>query len=121
MVVLIATASYGSPPPPSGPVNDWGKYDANASPGFDSAHFSVWGRAAATDQYLIQDMVTNHQADLLLVMLGFNDLGWFYSDQDGLLNSMHTFVTNARAANPNLKFAIASEYCACPSAGVDRC
>ncbi|OBT62629.1 hypothetical protein VE03_08513 [Pseudogymnoascus sp. 23342-1-I1] len=38
------------------------------------------GRAAAVDKGLIQDVVAAHQADLMLLMLGFNDMGWFYSD-----------------------------------------
>ena len=41
-------------------------------------------------------------------MLGFNDMGWFYSGPDGTLDSIHTLITNARAANPNLKFAVAN-------------
>lgn len=41
-------------------------------------------------------------------MLGFNDVGWFYSDAPGTLNSIQTLITNARKANPNLKFAVAN-------------
>ncbi|RBQ72054.1 hypothetical protein FVER14953_09857 [Fusarium verticillioides] len=40
-------------------------------------------------------------------MLGFNDMGWFYSDAAGTLDSVTTFVANARAANPNVKIAMA--------------
>ncbi len=40
-------------------------------------------------------------------MLGFNDMGWFYSDAFGTLDSIHTLITNARAANPNIKIAVA--------------
>jgi hypothetical protein len=41
-------------------------------------------------------------------MLGFNDLGWFYSDAPGTIDSVDTFVTNARAANPNVQIALAN-------------
>lgn len=39
-------------------------------------------------------------------MLGFNDLGWFYSDADGLIANMHTLIENARQSNPDLKIVI---------------
>ncbi len=41
-------------------------------------------------------------------MLGFNDMGWFYSDAYGTLGSMNSLVSEARAANPNIKIAIAN-------------
>lgn len=41
-------------------------------------------------------------------MLGFNDMGWFYSDAPGTIDSVDTFVANARAANPNIKIALAN-------------
>jgi lysophospholipase L1-like esterase len=108
--------SAPSPPPlygtsqPTGPIKTSGGYAAGVSPDFNSNsnHFAVWGRAAAVDKGLIQDVVTAHQADLMLLMLGFNDMGWFYSDAPGTLDSIITLINNARAANPNLKFAIAN-------------
>jgi hypothetical protein len=41
-------------------------------------------------------------------MLGFNDMGWFYSDAPGTIDSVDTFVANARAANPNVNIALAN-------------
>lgn len=41
-------------------------------------------------------------------MLGFNDMGWFYSDAHGTLDSIQTLISNTRSANPNLKFAVAN-------------
>lgn len=40
--------------------------------------------------------MASYPADLMLVMLGFNDLGWFYSDDNGLLNNMATLIRNTR-------------------------
>lgn len=40
--------------------------------------------------------------------LGFNDMGWFVSDAGGTLDSMKKLVDEARAAKPNLKFAVAN-------------
>lgn len=83
-----------------------GGYAAGIS--FDSDHFSIWGQACAEDTGLIRDVVQNSQPDVMLVMLGFNDLGWFYSDDKGLLKNMQTFIANARAAKPNVKIALAN-------------
>jgi hypothetical protein len=75
---------------------------------FPKNHFAVWGRAAAVDKGLIKEVMEAHPADLMLLLLGFNDMGWFYSDSMGTLDSIHTLISNARAANPNIKFAIAN-------------
>ncbi|EHA17820.1 hypothetical protein ASPNIDRAFT_38570 [Aspergillus niger ATCC 1015] len=85
-----------------------GGYAPDVSPDFDRHHFAVWGRTAAIDKDLIFDVLSAHQADLILLMLGFNDMAWFQSDASGTLDSIRTLVINARAANPNLKFAIAN-------------
>jgi lysophospholipase L1-like esterase len=53
-------------------------------------------------------MVAQYQPDYLLVELGFNDVGWFISDAVGTLQSMSTFISNARAAKPDIAFAIAN-------------
>ncbi|TQS33006.1 hypothetical protein Golomagni_06662 [Golovinomyces magnicellulatus] len=45
---------------------------------------------------------------MLLIALGFNDMGWFYSDDVGTLQSMKAIVDQARAAKPDIKFAIAN-------------
>jgi hypothetical protein len=65
---------YGAAPPTSS-IKSSGGYAVGASVDFDSDHFAVWGRAAAVDKGLIQDVVAAHQADLMLLMLGFNDMG----------------------------------------------
>jgi hypothetical protein len=44
----------------------------------------------------------------MLLMLGFNDIGWFYSNAPSTLDSIITLINNACIANPNLKFAIAN-------------
>lgn len=99
---------YDSPISPAPSIRATGKYAADVSPDFQSNHFAVWGRAAAVDKGLIQDIVKRYPADLMLLMLGFNDMGWFYSNALGTLSSIKILVTNARVANPNLKFAIAN-------------
>ncbi|MFJ4963595.1 phosphatidylinositol-specific phospholipase C domain-containing protein [Streptomyces sp. NPDC088729] len=97
----------GEAAPPEGPPRTSGGYARDAGE-FDSDHFAVWGRQAAQDKSLIKAQVEKYQPDLLLVGLGFNDMGWFVSDASGTLASMKTLVDEARAAQPRLKFALAN-------------
>lgn len=60
------------------------------------------------DKSLIQDVVAEHQPDYVLVELGFNDMGWLVSDAQGTLDSMETFVRNARAGKSDIAFVIAN-------------
>ncbi|MFG2936708.1 fibronectin type III domain-containing protein [Streptomyces sp. NPDC048282] len=92
---------------PSGEVRADGTYAEGAS-AFDSDHFSVWGRQAAQDKNMIANEVARYQPDLLLVGLGFNDMGWFVSDADGTLESMKTLVDEARVAKPDIDIALAN-------------
>lgn len=57
-------------------------------PSFQSNHFAVWGRQIAQDIPLIRNVVQKYEPDIILDMLGFNDMGWFVSGADGTLNSM---------------------------------
>ncbi|KAF5126392.1 Protein sidekick-1 [Metarhizium anisopliae] len=114
--VKAETPSPPRPPPlykeilPQKPYVTDGGYAKGVEGAFlsNSNHFAIWGRAAAVSKGLIQDVLHQHNADLMLLMLGFNDMGWFYSDADGTIDSMDTLVSNARAANPNIKIAIAN-------------
>ena len=109
-------ASPPSPPPLYGttlastPAGTTGGYAQDVDPAFlsNSNHFAAWDRAAAVDKGVIERVLQQNSADLMLLMLGFNDMGWFYSDGQGTLDSIGTLVSNSRAANPNLKFAIAN-------------
>ncbi|WP_328440134.1 SGNH/GDSL hydrolase family protein [Streptomyces sp. NBC_00444] len=108
-----ADAVTPSPPPLQGEARDesspprtWGGYAELQT--FDSDHFAVWGRQAAQDKKLIREAVTAYQPDLLLVGLGFNDMGWFVSGPEGTLDSMKELVDQARAAKPDIKFALAN-------------
>lgn len=85
-----------------------GGYARGVNPDFESEHFALWGRAAAVSREEVGDVVKKHPTDLMLVMLGFNDMGWFYSDWEGTLESIGILINNARGANPDLKFAIAN-------------
>jgi hypothetical protein len=99
---------YGHEPSERPPAMDGG-YAEGVDTAFlsNSNHYAAWGRAAAITKDLIKDVVRKYQPDLMLLMLGFNDLGWFVSDGQGAIDSIQTLICNARAANPNLKFAVA--------------
>lgn len=92
-------------PPPDGPRTSGG-YAKDVSKHFDSHHFSRWGYAAAQARDAIREQVETHKPDMILTMLGFNDMGWFISDANGTFESMQIFVKQARAANPNVRFAL---------------
>jgi hypothetical protein len=94
---------YGSTEPTT-MASTTGGYAAGVDAGFlsNSNHFAVWGRAAATDKGLIGDILDQYQADMMLIMLGFNDMGWFYSNAEGTIDSIGAIVDNARAKNPNI-------------------
>ncbi|KAF2671363.1 hypothetical protein BT63DRAFT_370985, partial [Microthyrium microscopicum] len=100
-----------SPPPIVGgvgsdsPISVDGTYAGGA---FNSNHFAVWGRQCAQDVSQIQSIVSQYNPDLLLIELGFNDIGFFVSDSQGTLNCMQNLVNNARAGRANLKIAIAN-------------
>ncbi|MEU1251143.1 hypothetical protein [Micromonospora arida] len=97
----------GAAAPEEGIPRTWGGYAEGAS-AFGPYHFAVWGRQADQVKYTIRAQVAEHMPDLLLVGLGFNDLGWFVSGPDGTIASMTMLVNEARAANPNLKLALAN-------------
>lgn len=83
-------------------------YASDIGTGWDTGHFAAWGRQLAQDKGQIRQMVAEYQPDILLVELGFNDMGWWVSDAGGTLSSMDTFVSEARAAKSDVKFAIAN-------------
>ncbi|EFR02396.1 fibronectin [Nannizzia gypsea CBS 118893] len=99
---------YESTEAPKASIKISGGYAPGVSPNFDRHHFAIWGRAAAVDKHLIYDVVTAHPTDMMLLMLGFNDLGWLFSKPMDAVASLYDLINNARKANPNLKFAVAN-------------
>jgi lysophospholipase L1-like esterase len=106
----VAPPVAGEPVPAPAPPSVNGGYATGSWPPplFDSDHFAVWGRQAAQDKDLIYDQVAQFKPDYLLVGLGFNDMGWFVSGPEGTLGSIKTLVDRARAAKPDIKFALAN-------------
>ncbi|KAH7362814.1 fibronectin type III domain-containing protein [Plectosphaerella cucumerina] len=96
----------GSGPAPPDAPRTGGAHANGVS--FDSAHWALWGRQAAQVKGEIQGQVSTHSPDWLLIMLGFNDLGWFVSGPEGLLSSVKEIVDKARAAKSNVRVLIAN-------------
>lgn len=85
-----------------------GGYAKDVSPDFESRHFSTSGRQVFQVKSTIAEQVRLHNPDMLLVMLGFNDLGWCVSGPEGTLENMMELIANARSVRPNLKFLVAN-------------
>lgn len=80
--VGVHTIAQQPQPPPltlPPPYNNLSVTDgyAYAAGDFDSHHFAVWGRTALLDIGMIEGVVQDHPADIMLLMLGFNDIAWY--------------------------------------------
>ncbi|KAH7021126.1 SGNH hydrolase-type esterase domain-containing protein [Microdochium trichocladiopsis] len=88
-----------------------GKYHAGTDGVFlttSSGHAAYWGRALAQSKDTVSQWTRDHQPEYLLVMLGFNDLGWFVTDVAGALANTQKFIEEARRAKPDVKFFFAN-------------
>ncbi|KAI5367396.1 Putative fibronectin type III, lipase, GDSL, active, immunoglobulin-like, SGNH hydrolase superfamily [Septoria linicola] len=68
-------------------------------------HFATWGYQAFQCKEAIAEVVRDWQPDLVLSLLGFNDVGWWVSDADGTLESIRAIVENTRAVKADVDFA----------------
>ncbi|OBT82627.1 hypothetical protein VE02_07901 [Pseudogymnoascus sp. 03VT05] len=93
-------------PVPDEPPMVYGGYADDINTRFQQPHFALWGRQAAQTKGEIQKMVADYRPTHLLVLLGFNDLGWFVTGPDGTLASIKSIVDNARAANPSINIIL---------------
>ena len=95
---------------------DWG-YSDEASKDFDSDHFATSGYQTFLATEVIYDRVYEYKPDVLLVLLGYNDLAWICDKWNNfecedtdlpnrLLASMEKLVFEARRANPQLRLGI---------------
>ncbi|EME88801.1 uncharacterized protein MYCFIDRAFT_110024, partial [Pseudocercospora fijiensis CIRAD86] len=87
------------------PRIEWG-YAENASKSFDAHHFATSGYKAELARHAVAAQVKANDPDLLLIMLGYNDLQWTKAPFTYLLPTMKALIDNARAAKPTLQFAI---------------
>lgn len=91
----------GSPP----------RFDGNYRPGVtfgDSQHMARWGWQVHQAMWDVAGAVEAHDPDVLLVELGFNDLGWGVADGAGTMQAMRTLINNARVAKPDIQILVAN-------------
>lgn len=101
---------FANEPEPQPPKRqEWG-YAEDVDQEFQSGcrHFATWGYQAAQAKEVIADVVSDSRANFLLLMLGFNDVGWFVDDADGTLRSIEQIVQRTRVIQPKMQFAIAN-------------
>ncbi|MBE3002034.1 GDSL family lipase [Nocardiopsis sp. HNM0947] len=75
-------------------------------PDFDHDHNALWGRTLRDASASIGEEVRTHEPDVLLAMIGINDLLWPVSMEEMELR-LRGYVEAARAGNPNLRVVLA--------------
>lgn len=85
-----------------------GKYSQGVSSAFPDRHLSRWGQQARQSKSLVWQAVKDHKPVYLLIELGFNDIGWFVSDADGMLRDLKELVHNAQDGNPDIMVFVAN-------------
>ncbi|KAF7191961.1 hypothetical protein HII31_06606 [Pseudocercospora fuligena] len=82
----------------------WG-YNEAVPLDFDADHFATSGDRADRVHKLIQSRIEEYDPDMLLILLGTNDLAWGGLPPDELLGYYDLLLQNARKAKPNIKIA----------------
>ncbi|WP_331743882.1 GDSL-type esterase/lipase family protein [Kitasatospora sp. NBC_01300] len=109
------------PPPAATPPSDQepdparfaGLYAAGTPAEFlatGARHYAMWGRRLGQSTNTITSVMKQlkeHQElpDVVLVELGFNDIGWLGAGP-GLVPTMRQFIDNVRAVNPNARIVV---------------
>lgn len=75
---------------------------AYVDPDFDRDHASRWGAAYGAEEGRIDDLVRDHQPDVVVVMLGINNLMWSDVLPSELRDRARSFVDLARSVDPDL-------------------
>ncbi|MFC9288043.1 phosphatidylinositol-specific phospholipase C domain-containing protein [Streptomyces sp. NPDC057052] len=113
---VLGESGDGEPTEPGpGDPRVQGEYAGDVNAGFSaggSAHYALWGRSLTRTVPTIKPVMQELKAkgrtpDLLLVELGFNDIGWYGAGAD-LVGTMKKFVDNARAVNPDVRIVLAN-------------
>ncbi|WP_067482311.1 GDSL-type esterase/lipase family protein [Actinomadura hibisca] len=75
-------------------------------PAFDQDHCARWGRPYLEEMHQIEDKVRAHRPDVLLVLLGINDLFWYGLGPEENEANVRAFVAAARRGNPALRLVL---------------
>lgn len=89
----------------------WGTYHETVDPAFwpggGSHHFAVYGRPAWMDIDLVGEQVTTYGPDLVILHMGFNDIGWWSQTAAELIETVSKLVWNIRMARSDVKILVA--------------
>jgi hypothetical protein len=75
-------------------------FDDYVDPNFDQDHAAQWGMAYTTQEHPVGELIEDYHPDVVVDLLGFNDLVGQGASPDEVLGRARTFVTDARAADP---------------------
>jgi lysophospholipase L1-like esterase len=75
-------------------------------PNFDRDHAAVWGGSLGVATTQVAEQVVTQEPDVLVVLLGLNDLSWRGSTPPALEQSMRTLVAQARDARPDVALVL---------------
>lgn len=75
-------------------------------PGFDQDHAARWGASASAPPWPVGRLVDTYRPDVLVVLLGLNDLVWLGLTPAELESVMRSWVAEAREAKPDVGFVL---------------
>ncbi|GAB3783795.1 GDSL-type esterase/lipase family protein [Nocardioides ungokensis] len=76
--------------------------DAYLDPVFDRDHAARWGMAFGDESPPVGDLVRRYHPDVVVEMLGVNDLGWRHAPPAAVDELARRFVADARAGDPGV-------------------
>jgi hypothetical protein len=86
-----------------GPADDVHEASHNyVDPAFDRDHGSRWGHTLHFPYYDPQALVSDHQPDVVVVLLGLNDLVWLKASPAGVANQADRLIERIRAVRPGI-------------------
>jgi len=80
--------------------------DAYLDPVFDRDHAARWGMAFADESPPIGTLVRDHHTDVVVEMLGVNDLTWRHAPPAEVEGAARRLVEDARAADPGISVVL---------------
>lgn len=77
-------------------------------PSFDQDHAARWGLSMAfpDEHHSVSELVADYHPDVLVEMLGVNDLTWLQGTPDEMVSATSGWVASARAADPDVDIVV---------------
>jgi lysophospholipase L1-like esterase len=75
-------------------------------PAFDRDHAARWGMALGFLDPPIEDLVRDYRPDVVVELLGVNDLAWRRAAPTEILDELRDFVGAARSVDPDVDFVL---------------